>query len=202
MAYEIKPPFSKCLHWLKNGKLVWLIVWQGPVFILILTESNKVAAAKWVHRDVHAQCCKWPQVLPNHVSAKYGARARGCGTREPEHTILANLLFPFIPYLQGLLPHSLSQSIFHNVLLANNSDPVFISCNRSSYKNNYIPNTQQTPIPGIICNSCSSPCPYQAREEPPTACGVPLSSMAKSSPPAVLVKLHESLQRDSFTPFY
>ena len=78
---------------------------------------------------------------------------------------------------------------------------VFISCNRSSYKNNYIPNTQQNPIPGIICNSCSSPCPYQAREEPPTACGAPLSSVAKSSPPAVLVKLHESLQRDSFTPF-
>ena len=37
-------------------------------------------------------------------------------------------------------------------------------------------------------------------EETPTAHGVPLSSIAKSRPPSVLVKLHESLHRGNSTP--
>ena len=37
-------------------------------------------------------------------------------------------------------------------------------------------------------------------EEPPTACGVPLSSMAKSSPLSALVRFQESLHRGNFTP--
>ena len=36
-------------------------------------------------------------------------------------------------------------------------------------------------------------------EEPPTTCGVSLSSMAKSSPQSVLVRLQESLHRGNFT---
>ena len=38
-------------------------------------------------------------------------------------------------------------------------------------------------------------------EEPPTICGVPLSCVAKSSPPSVLVKLQERLQRGNSTPW-
>ena len=37
-------------------------------------------------------------------------------------------------------------------------------------------------------------------EEPPTARGVPLAHVAKSSPPSVLVKLRESLHRGNSTP--
>ena len=37
-------------------------------------------------------------------------------------------------------------------------------------------------------------------EGPPTACGVPLCSMAKSNPPSVFVRLQESLHRGNSTP--
>ena len=65
--------------------------------------------------------------------------------------------------------------------------------------NSYIPNTQQNPMPGITWNSCFSPCPHGDRRA--THCGVPLSSsLAKSSPLVVLVKLQESLHRVNSTP--
>ena len=38
---------------------------------------------------MHAQCYKWFQLLHSHY-------LQNCGLREPEHTILANLLSPHI----------------------------------------------------------------------------------------------------------
>ena len=54
-------------------------------------------------------------------------------------------------------------------------------------------------MPGITWNLCCSPCPNGARRTT-TAYGVPLSSMAKSSPQSVLVRFQESLHRGNFTP--
>ena len=52
---------------------------------------------------------------------------------------------------------------------------------------------------GISWNSCCS-LALMEQEQPLTACGVTLSSMAKSSPLSLLVKLQESLHRGSSTP--
>ena len=41
---------------------------------------------------------------------------------------------------------------------------------------------------------------FMGLEEPPSMCRVPLSSMAKSSSPSILVRLQESLHRGSSTP--
>ena len=41
------------------------------------------------------------------VISKHGARVRGCGERESDHAILANLLSPHTPLLQGLSLHIL-----------------------------------------------------------------------------------------------
>ena len=40
-------------------------------------------------RDPHAQCCKWSQLLQDHRLQN----GRGHGAREPDHTIVDNLLF-------------------------------------------------------------------------------------------------------------
>ena len=52
-----------------------------------LTEQ-KVARATRVHHGMHAQFCKWPQLLHNHAKAlftKRGVTAKGHGAREPDH---------------------------------------------------------------------------------------------------------------------
>ena len=69
--------------------------------------ERKWPGAKCIHCDAHAQCCRSAQLLYNHVFAKPGARVRGPGVREPDHSILVNLLFPSILPLQGLMPHNL-----------------------------------------------------------------------------------------------
>ena len=51
--------------------------------------------AKQVPREARAQGYKWSQLLHNHYLHNMEPGARGCGVREPEHTILANLLSPF-----------------------------------------------------------------------------------------------------------
>ena len=40
---------------------------------------------------MHAECYKWAQRLQNHNLQNVG-QERGCGVREPDHAILANLL--------------------------------------------------------------------------------------------------------------
>ena len=39
----------------------------------------------------------------------------------------------------------------------------FTSCTSSSYNSSYIPNTEQSPTPGITWDPCCSPCPHGAR---------------------------------------
>ena len=72
----------------------------------------------------------------------------------------------------------------------------FTSCNSSSYNNKQLhlqhiakPNTRLAP------GAHAAVLALTGLEEPPTACRVPLSSVAKSSPQSALVKLQESLYR-------
>ena len=58
--------------------------------------EQKWSAAKRVPREAHALYCKCAQRIRNRVFTKHGAGARGCGAREPDSAILANLLFPYI----------------------------------------------------------------------------------------------------------
>ena len=114
-------------------------------------------------------------------------------------SILANLLFPYIPPLQGLSPHNpraVHLPRYSLGELAQTLEPTFYTAVDAT-TNSYIPSAEQNPTPGITWNSCCSPC-LMGLEEPPTACGVPLSSMA--SPPSALVRLQESLDRGNSTP--
>ena len=58
--------------------------------------------------------------------------------------------------------------------------------------------SKTNPVPGITWNSCHSTS-LTGLEETPTACGMPLSFIAKSSPPSVLVKLQENLHKGNST---
>ena len=58
--------------------------------------EQKWSPAKPIPREAHALYCKCAQLICNHVFIKHGARARGCGVREPDIAILANLFFPYI----------------------------------------------------------------------------------------------------------
>ena len=62
--------------------------------LYMLTEQ-KYLMAKQVPSEARAQGYKWSQLLHNHYLHNMEPGARGCGVREPEHTILANLLSPF-----------------------------------------------------------------------------------------------------------
>ena len=60
--------------------------------LYMLTE---VSHGQAIPREARAQGYKWSQLLHNHYLHNVEPGARGCGVREPEHTILANLLSPF-----------------------------------------------------------------------------------------------------------
>lgn len=46
---------------------------------LICVYRAKVAGGQAVHLDLHVQCCKWSQLLHNHVFTKHGAIVRDRG---------------------------------------------------------------------------------------------------------------------------
>lgn len=60
---------------------------------LIHVYRTKWPMTKWVHCDVHAQCCKWFQLLHNRVFTKPGESKKLWGKRVWTTTILVNLLF-------------------------------------------------------------------------------------------------------------
>ena len=61
---------------------------------LLQMYGTKQFMTKWVPHEVHAQCYEWSQLL-HSLFTKHKAKARGCGVRETDHTILPNLLFPY-----------------------------------------------------------------------------------------------------------
>ena len=80
----------------------------------------------------------------------------------------------------------------------------FTSCNSSSCNSKLF---QTVPFPihsktqrQLSCGTHAAVLALTGLEEPPTACGVPLASRAKSSPPSVLVRLQENLHRGNSTP--
>ena len=58
--------------------------------------QQKWSPAKPVPREAHALYSKCAQLIRNHVFTEHGTRARGCGAREPDLAILANLLFSYL----------------------------------------------------------------------------------------------------------
>ena len=57
-------------------------------FQVVLIYAHRTKQSKRVPCDTHPQCFKWSQLLHNHVFTKRGPR-------EPDHAIVANLLFPY-----------------------------------------------------------------------------------------------------------
>ena len=139
---------------------------------------------------------------------------------KPDHHHLGGSLFPHIPPLQGLLLHIHTVHLLQYCIpLASEADPwIHIPQQRKGYNNK-----------GLACKShpqytaklnaryhlelMLQALPPMGLEEPPTTCGLPLFSMAKSSPLSVLVKLqhpeiagfllrtHKTLYRHQAHPF-
>ena len=61
--------------------------------------STKWPVMKQVPREVHAQCYKWSQMLHNYYLQNVGWEREVPGVREPDHTFLANLFFPYTTLL-------------------------------------------------------------------------------------------------------
>ena len=124
------------------------------------------------------------------------------GEREPEHDILANSLSPHTPppFRVSRLT-SYVQSIFCDIALVSNTDPWIYILQQQYLQQQIVTSpihnkTQRWVSPGTHVAVLA----LMRLEEPPTACGVPLSSVAKSSPPSVLLKFQESLHRSNSIP--
>ena len=120
------------------------------------------------------------------------------GAREPEHSILANLVSLHTSSLQGLLPHILCADHYLRYSLGREHSPLDLATTVAT-------TTVTSPIPSkTLCKVSPgthvAALAFTGLEEPPTTCGGPLSSLAKSSPLSVLVKLQKSLHRGNSTP--
>ena len=118
--------------------------------------------------DTHAQCCKWSHLLHNQYLQNIGQEWEAVGQESLTVSILANLLFPYIPPLQGLSPHNpcaVHLPRYSLGELAQTLEPTFYTAVDAT-TNSYIPSAEQNPTPGITWNSCCSPCPHGARRAP------------------------------------
>ena len=52
--------------------------------------------------DIYVQCSEWIQLLHNHYLQNMGQKLETVG-QEPDHAILANLLFPYTYYIPGIV---------------------------------------------------------------------------------------------------
>ena len=152
---------------------------------------------------MHVQCHKWSQLLHNHVTSLFTEHG-ATGYDSVGWESLTGIILVISPHstLSGSLAsqsaHSPSSMIYpQRVALTLEAT----SCNSSRcYDNSPSPSHSKTnPVPGITWNSCHST-GLTGLEETPTACGMPLSFIAKCSPPSVLVKLQENLHKGNSTP--
>lgn len=97
-----------------------------------------------------------------------GREQEAVGQESLTTTILANLLFPYIPPLQGLSPHNpraVHLPRYSLGELAQILEPTFYTAVDAT-TNSYIPSAERNATPSVTWNSCCSPCPHGARRAP------------------------------------
>jgi len=152
---------------------------------------------KWVPHDAHVHCYKDLSCYIVIIYKMWGKRA---WTRHLGQFALSSHSTPSGSLTSHFMLSPSSEIFPWQVTLTLG----FTSCNSSSY-NNKLFQTVSFPIHSktqcqVSCGTHLAVLALTELEEPPTACGVPLSSMAKSSPSSVLVRLQESLHRGNSTP--
>ena len=183
---------SSLLSWLTH----WTQPWDSsnfPYFMAgahIDTYRTQLMTNRVPH-DAHVRCYKWFQLLHSRYLQNVGQESLDT----PSWPICS---------LPTLHPFRVSRSRSMRrpsvILLW----PVtltlgFTSGNSRSYNSSYIPNTEQSPTPGITWDPCCSPCPHGARRV--THCTWSAFIVhGQSSPLSVLVRLEESLHRGNSIP--
>ena len=143
---------------------------------------------------MHAQCYEWSQPLLGHYLQNVGQERLNSPSRliwSPStlHPFRASCLTFYV------------QSIFCDISVAGNTDPWIYNLPQHWLQQQMV----ASPVHSKTLCKVSPGTHVAARaftglEDPPTTCGVPLSSLAKSSPLSVLVKLQKSLHRGNSTP--